>query len=389
MGIIIEASNPLKKVEDKIKEHRRTLMSRTVITIVVVIAAIIGTYFLIETQTYSNMREIQNYVEHENDYNNYQEFGSGMIKYSRDGVAYLNQSGDELWNYPCQISNPFLSCSKDSFVVGDKGGTTMMVFDKQGRKGEINANSPIQQMVISNNGIVAALFKNGATPKITCYDAAGNELAEIKASLYDVGYPIGIAISPDGSNLQVSYLCTQDGVEATRVAFYHFGTEKEAQITGVEEVYKNTILPVSFYSNNNTTVIAGDQGFYIYKGEKKPKLQSKIEVEKEVKSIFYNDTYIGFVLVNTGQSGYELRLYDLHGEQKISKDFDGDYSHIKISDGNVIMYDGQKCAVFTGWGVQKFDGEADANIIEMFPLNGLNTYMLVTTEGISKVRLVK
>ena len=90
-----------------------------------------------------------------------------------------------------------------------------------------------------------------------------------------------------------------------------------------------------------------------------------------------------------GEEESELRLYDMNGEQKISKKFVGEYSNISVSEGNVIMLDGKKCMIFSAWGVRKFDGEVEMNIKEVLPLTGINKYLLVSNDGMEEVRLVK
>ena len=62
---------------------------------------------------------------------------------------------------------------------------------------------------------------------VVCYDATGNVLVEHRASLTGTGYPIGIALSPNGTRLQISYLCVADGVEATRVGYLNLIIQKK------------------------------------------------------------------------------------------------------------------------------------------------------------------
>ena len=73
----------------------------------------------------------------------------------------------------------------------------------------------------------------------------------------------------------------------------------------------------------------------------------------------------------------------------MSKDFTGDYNHVKICGNQVIMYDGKKCSIFTKNGIQKFEGEMNNNILEIFPIAGVNKYIVMNANGMEKVRLVK
>ena len=73
----------------------------------------------------------------------------------------------------------------------------------------------------------------------------------------------------------------------------------------------------------------------------------------------------------------------------ISKDFTGDYSNVKLCGRQVIMYEGKKCSIFMRNGIQKFDGEMENNIMEIFPVSGVNKYIVMSADGMEKVRLVK
>ena len=284
-----------------------------------------------------------------------------------------------------------MTSNKEALVIGDQAGNDLYVFDKSGLRGEIHTNYPVEMATISENGIVSVLLRNGMSPQIICYDATGNILVEHTASLSGIGYPVGMALSTDGTMLQVSYLCVADGVEATRVVYYNFkgsDTEKESyQVT--EDVYKNTVMPTSFFADNKKSIVVGESSFVVYEGKDTPKATMTVELDKEVQQVFYDDEYLGFVLKNVGEEESELRLYNMNGEQKMSKTFVGEYSNISISKGNIVMLDGKKCIIFSDWGVRKFDGEVEMNIKEILPLTGINMYLLVSNDGMEEVRLVK
>lgn len=391
MGVIIEVRNPLEDLEEKIKAHRRRFWRKVILTTVTLLAAAASTYLLVELQTYNVARTVQSYQDAGNDKNSYMQFSNGVIKYSRDGIAFLNRKAEEQWNQSYQIKNPFLNINKDSVVVGDRGGNDILVFNKKGLRGEVHTNYPVESLAVSENGIVCALLKNENTPLIVCYDAAGNMLVEHRASITGTGYPIGMAISPDGGMLQVSYLCVVDGVQATRIIYYDFhnGGTEESEQQAAEEVYKNEIIPMSFFADDDTSILISDQAFYVYKGKDKPSLSKKVELNKEVKSVFYDDEYIGFVLKEDAQDKNELRLYNMSGTEKLSKTFSGEYGNVKIADGSIMMFDGKQCAVFTTWGVQKFDGEMEENILDILPLSGINKYLVMSERGIEEVRFGK
>lgn len=390
MGIVVEIRKPEENLDDKIKSYKWQQRKKVILTVVTLLAAVVSTYLLVEMQTYSKMRPLESYGSKGTDNSSYQQFADGVLKYSRDGIAYLNRKGEEQWNQSYQIKNPFVSTTKKSAAVADRGGNDIYVFDKKELKGEIHTNYPIERIAVAENGIVSVLLRNESSPKIVCYDATGNVLVEHRASLTGTGYPIGMAISPDGTRLQVSYLCVADGVQATRVAYLDFekSEEDEKEYRQTEDIYKNTVLPVSFFVSRRTSVLVGEQSFLIYKEAEQPKATRTVELHKEVRSFFHDEEYLGFILKNDGE-GYELRLYDMEGNQKLSKTFTGEYSNVKAADGNIILYDGKNCLIFSELGVKKFEGEADKEILEILPIVGINKYLVMSADGMEEVRLVK
>ncbi|XCP85189.1 DUF5711 family protein [Roseburia hominis] len=391
MGVIIEVRDPQEDLEEKIKTYKKQTRRKKVLAVLTLLAAVVSTYLLVALQTYDKVRVVRSYGEEAVDNSSFVQYSDGALKYSRDGIAFLDTKGQEKWNQPYQIKNPIINISGDAVAVGDQGGNDILVFDKKGLKGEIHTNFPIEKIVVAENGIVCALLRNESTPQIVCYDAMGSVLVEHKASISTTGYPVGMAISPDGTKLQISYLCVADGVQASRVVYFNFeeaGADKD-QYQVTEDIYKNTVIPETFFLNSRKSVLVGDTSFMIYSGEDKPKLTKTVELGKEIRSVFHDERYLGFVLHGEGEEGYELRLYSMSGEQKLSKNFTGDYNHIKISRENVIMFDGKQCLVFSSWGVRKFEGELETDILEMIPLSGINKYLVMSASGMDEIRFVK
>ena len=224
-----------------------------------------------------------------------------------------------------------------------------------------------------------------------CYDTAGNVLVEHKTSLSGTGYPMDVALSSNGEVLQVLYLYTQDGKITSKIAYYNFGKageEKSDHQVSYQE-YEDTIMVSGFYMNDSTSVAVGDNRMVIYEGVDVPKQKTEITMDKEIKSVFHNEKYIGLILKNEGKEGYELRLDNKNGSVALTKDFTGDFNNVKICGSQVIMYDGKKCSIFMRSGIQKYDGEMDNNIFEIFPIAGVNKYIVMSASGMEHVRLVK
>ncbi len=100
--------------------RRRRKSGKVAVIIFLLLAAAVGMYLLVNLQTYSRVRITDAYGKGEAANIGYREFAKGVLKYSRDGISYINQKGEEQWNHSYQIRNPYIEAGQESAVVGDK-----------------------------------------------------------------------------------------------------------------------------------------------------------------------------------------------------------------------------------------------------------------------------
>ena len=384
-------SGDLQEMEEEIKQHKSKFFRRALIGIIITAVVCAAAFLYMYLQTYTRVRSAGTYKVANASDNSYQEFAGGVLKYSRDGIAYLNSSGEEQWNQPYQIKNPFLDVNDQSVAVADKGGNYIMIFQKDGLKGEIKTNLPVEKIAVSEQGIVAAVLKNESTPRIICYDTAGNVLVEHKSSMMGVGYPVDIAISPDGEVMQVVYLSVSNSEMTSRVCYYNFGDAGAEKIDHqvFEKDYKGSVVGAGFFINETVSVAVGDNCLTIFKGKDEPEETKTVRIKGEIQSVFHSSRYIGILLKTEGTSRYELCLFNASGRQVLSRRFGGTYKSAKISGGQIILYDGKQCSIYTRFGVHRFEGEMNNNILEIFPAFGINRYIVMDANGMEDIRLIK
>ena len=396
-------------IRRQVKRHRRSVLGQWTIRIVVAAMIVTGTYLVIENQTYTSVATADSHKKDTEDSNQYIAFSDGVIRYSRDGVVFLNKKNKEKWIQPCQIQNPIVDVNEDVFAIADVGGNTIMIFQKSGLKGEIETTLPvlpsifclgsslesstiqttlpIEKISVSNQGIVSAILKNESTPQIISYDAVGNILVEHQVNLNSTGYPISLDMSADGENLMVSYLSTKNGTLKSMVAFYNFGKEGQEKTDNLiyTEDFEQTVVPDVFYMDASTSVAVGDRSFVIYEGTKSVKKKTEVKLNQEIRSEFHSDRYIGFILTNKDKSGYEVQLYDKTGKQIINREITGEYSHVKIAGDEIIMFDGTKGCIISDTGIQRFKGDWGIEAQEVIPAAGIHRYLIA---GEDELRLV-
>ena len=153
--------------------------------------------------------------------------------------------------------------------------------------------------------------------------------------------------------------------------------------------YANTIIPSVSFIDKQRSLLITDHSMIFYKGLKQPKEVQSVELEKEIKQVVYDKDYIAFILKNPGQMNYELRIYNSKGEQIKTVTVGGEYSNIKLVNKQVILYEGTKCVVFDTKGICKYEGTMDSNIIDIYPIAGLNKYMMISANGFQEIQFVK
>lgn len=386
-----KSDQPKTEEQEQFEKARKKRWKKTALIVAVVAALAVGVYLLINLQTYTSARALDTYTVSGASGSAYEQFADGVLKYSRDGISYLNQHGEEMWNQPYQMKNPVVDVNGSSAAVADKGGNAVLVFNEEGVRGETQTNLPIERVRVSEQGIVSVILTDENEARVLCYDAAGNLLVENKTSMNGTGYPLDVALSPDGETMQVLYLYTEAGAVKSRVIYYNFGESGEEKTDHLvaQMEYEDTVMASGFFMDENISVAVGDNRLTIYRGGNVPEETENIEIKKQIKSVFHNEKYIGMVLKNEGKEGYELRLYNTRGQVAMSENFTGDYSHVKLCGSQVIMYDGKNCSIFTRGGIHKFDGEMNSNILEIFPVPGVNKYIVMNENGLEVVRLVK
>lgn len=358
--------------------------------VLVLCAGALGIYFY-NNVTYEYVQIVSSYESEGVNDGKYIEYSDGILEYGRNGIVMLTRKGKELWKQPSQMSNPIAEVCKEAAVVADQGGTSIYVFQKDGLKGEIQTTRPIEKVTVSAQGIVAAVLQDEENPKVMCYDAKGNILVELKTSFTNTGYPVAIALSQDGEVLAVSYLYTGGKGVSSRVVFYHFGKtgEDKDDYQIARKEYSDAIIPTAEFLDKDTILFVADQSLIIYKGLDSPKEEVTVSLDKEIRSVAHDGKHIVMILNDSGETGYELRMYHVNGKQLLSVPLEDEYSNMKISDGKILLYDESRCAIYSDTGVCKYEGTLELHVLSMFATSGLNKYMVISANGFHEIQLAK
>lgn len=368
--------------------HKIAAMKKTVFTVAVVAAVAVGLVLFIEKRSYRTYDIIQT-SEQEDIVSTKNEVMSGKIlRYSPDGAALVNSEMDAYWSSLYEMQNPVADIRGDWAVIADVDGTSMKIFDKDGEVGSVTTSYSIVKARISSNGLVAAILDGGDSTWINYYDSDGSLIAENQTHVEDPGYPMDVAVSDNGEIMMVTYQFIDGSDTTSYVAFYNFGdvgqNEDDRIVSGY--TYEGVVIPEIRYFDAERSVALREDGFTVYKGRQIPKESVTEKVDKEIVSTFCDDDTIGMVFKNGNKDKqYTMKVYSINGSLRFTKDFNIPYTTIKISGGNILLYNDSQICVMNSRGVEKYSGTVDGSINNFIKI-GWNRYLLVLDSGVNVIK---
>ena len=373
----------------KRSRHKRNAVKRTIITAVAVVAAIAAVGFYMEKRSYHNYKIVQSSEQEDVISTSYVEMDGDILRYSPDGVSLVSDKMNTLWSETYQMQNPMADVNGTRAVIADKDGTELEIYDKSGKTGSVTTSYSIIKARVSKSGMVAAILDGGDDTWINFYSTDGSLIAENQTKVDDPGYPLDVAVSDDGVVMMVTYQFVEGSDTTSYVAFYNFGdvgqNEDDRIVSGYK--YEGVVVPQIQYLDNNQSVALKDNGFTLYQGSQIPKEVKTVKVDQEIVSTFFDNDMIGLVFKNDSKDKqYTMEVYTTDGKLKFQQDFNIPYTTIKLSGGNILMYNSSQMCVMNSRGVQKYMGGVDGTIKDFFKI-GWNRYLLVLDSGVDVIKL--
>lgn len=376
---------------EKSREDKSRNLKIKVITIIgIVCALLLAIYLFCVYRTYNNYK-VRKTIKIETGTNSqYQAFGEFVVKYSNDGISYINGT-ETIWNEAYEMKSPIVDVCGDYLAIADKNSNTIYIFNKKGKVGEVNTSYPIIKIEVAQQGVVAALLEEASTNYIELYDKEGNLIVSHKSLLSENGFPLSFSISNDGEKMMTSYLSIKEGSTENQVIFYNFsnvGKDEVDRVVGTFNQYGETIVPAVYFVSNEDAIAIGDNVLTIYKMKEKPTIRKEIKFDKEIQKVFYNEKYVGLIFENSkGDTPYKMEVYSLSGEKIMSKEIEMNLDHVKFAGKNVLMYDDVTCELISLKGVVKFKHVFTKQLDAIVPMESTNTFLLMTKNKIEEISL--
>ncbi len=291
-------------------------------------------------------------------------FGENMIKYTKDGATYIDASGKNIWTQSYEMKTPIINVNGDYVIIADQQGNNIYICNTEGCTGVAKTQLPITKAAVSAKGVTAAVVEDSTASYIFYFKKNGEELGiNIKMLLSGDGYPVDIALSPDGQQIVMSVMYMANGALKNKVVFYDFSeigkNINNRFIGGFEEEFDDKMVARVRYLNDQTVCAFSDKGLtFISVKDVIPDVNViSVPVAEDIESICYSDKYAAVVVDNPSGNPYRLDVYSTDGKQVTSFDFDYDYTNVEIDGEKIFLSNEESCKVYNMDGHLKFQGQ--------------------------------
>lgn len=380
----------LKTADSKIARHRILNVYKVcgVLAVIAIIAAVARYQW--KTKVYTDYDIKQEVAWSRSDQTKCMDLSNSLFTYSKDGMACSDTKGRVVWNQTYEMQNPIVRTCQNVVAVGEYNGREIYVANTQEILGQITTTMPIRDFCVAANGVVAAVLDDSSVTAIYLYSVKGEQLAYFKTTMSKSGYPNAIAITEDGKQVAVAYMRAEDGELVSSIGFYNFsavGQNYTDNLVGAYG-YKDTIIPVIAFMNNDTVAAVANDRLMFYQGKQKPASVADVFISDEIQSVYYDKNYIGLVFYNTsGESTYLLQVYNTSGTMVREIAFDMEYNDIKFGTDSIVIYNEAECQIYDWDKLLKYDGKFYQNIQCLIQMGKINRYTLVTDDAIQTIEL--
>ena len=396
------AKNIKRKLKRKSREARNTKVAKSTrgfltqtkvkvgLVILCVLLIILAIYLFNRFKTYDGYKVVKKIEMKSGESSKFLPFKGKLIKYSRNGIAYLDDD-TTVWDESYEMKNPQVDTCQDYLCVADKNANDIEIFTKDGKKGSVTTTYPIAKAEVAEQGVVAALLKDKDVNYIEVFDKEGNLLVSHKSLLIENGYPLNFSLSDDGEKMIVSYVEVSAGAIKSKVVFYNFGNpgkNKKDRVVATFKQYKDELVPFVNFNDSSQAVAVSENRITVYKVGDEPKIDEEEKFQGEAQKVFYDEDYVGLVFkTKKGRKPYRVVVYNMGLSEKMNERVGLAFDNIKFADKNVLMYNDKNVLIMSKHGVEKFKKTFKKSIIDMTPLDSDTNFLVTYNDKVEEIEL--
>ena len=313
-------------------------------------------------------------------------FGKEFMLCTKDGVKYFASMGDQRWSDTFSMTSPTLAQEGNFVAVGDMGGKTVRVYNKEGMLYDLQAEGSPVQFALNENGYLSLITKNESSYRICVYNSKGKLLKERVEESKGV-YPLSSDVSDDNKVFAVSYLDTTDISPVGRVLLFYINAEDgenytDSMFAAVEKT--DEIIPVVSYRKNGALAVISDQAISGI-GSDGGELWTYALENTIDQAALGNKNYIVLAGVanKDGREKGTVCWLDSSGSEKGSFETGESVTYLFAAEKGVVIGNERDYSGVTYSGNESWDYTAITDMNDLIPLEKLNRVMAVGKEQIS------
>lgn len=380
-----------EELEQKIRRHRRKRMRRIAAAACSCAAVLLLYYIAVHSRVYDDYRITDAQERSDTEATSFLEYCDGVLKYSNDGISYVNTDNDTIWMQSYEMENPIISICQEYAAAADYQGKDIYILNTEGMQKKVTVTMPIQKAEVASQGTLAVLMEDDGVNYLAMYNVEGELLAEGAIHVENGGTPLDLALSGDAQTLAVSTLDVRGGSAQTTITFYNFSSAGQKEIDNIVATYTyaDTVIPDLTYVSGNRLLAFADNGVYTFSGSDDPQQADTMMVSEEIMSVFYDENYFGLVYADENQSsGRRVEIYDVKCAEVAEIETDRSYDKIRfLQNHELCMYNQESCAIYTLQGKKKFSCDFDDPLYEVVHARGYRGYVFIMEGETLSVRL--
>lgn len=378
------------KSNEKKAERSKSIIGAAVFALVLIAIAFASSFL---NKEYKGYRVVSKTDTNYENTASYIQFSGNLLKYTPDGVSYINRNGDTVWSAGINMKMPMAQARGNYAVVADLNGNSVCVFDTEGEVSSLTMPYTICDVDIAKQGAFAVVLESDKTNYIKLYDKNGKDIYELQTTIDKSGYPIDIAISEDGKKLFTSYINMNGTTITNNLAAYNFGdvgqnANADRMVGGY--MFDSQVIPKVEFVDNDTVCAFGTNEINIYSMKEKPSEKAKIKFDTEIQSVFYSEKFIGVILKNENtddETLYKVKVYDLKGKLKFDMNLDFSYDNIYADKKEFIISGGSDVVIMRKNGKLKFKGVLSGRVVNIVPTGNRLEYVVTYDNATEIIKL--
>ena len=160
--------NERKRYEEAKKKQRRNRIIAAIIAVLLAAGVVVCAVDSQINRNYNSYQVEKKFERKDSNTVRYISYDGRILKYSRDGISELDDSGQVVWTSTYDMKNPTAAYCGNYVAVADIGGKEICIYNRTNSTDikKIEVVLPIVKIDIAEQGVVAAVLEDTDSTQI-------------------------------------------------------------------------------------------------------------------------------------------------------------------------------------------------------------------------------